>query len=81
MHIINDMYFILLVFFIFQYIYNNLIYTYCFYLQEARTNYRNFKDLIWNLIYKKNFNDLEKVRYVDSSPYQVISRYGFDFMC
>ena len=30
--------------------------------QEARTNYRNFKDLIWNLIFKKNFNDLEKVR-------------------
>lgn len=31
-------------------------------INEARTNYRNFRDLIYNLIYKKNFNDLEKAR-------------------
>jgi len=30
--------------------------------QEARTNYRNFRDLLWNLIFKKHWNDLEKAR-------------------
>ena len=33
-------------------------------VQEARTNYRNFRDLLWNLIFKKHWNDLEKARYV-----------------
>jgi len=32
--------------------------------QEARTNYRNFRDLLWNLLFKKHWNDLEKARYV-----------------
>jgi len=30
--------------------------------QEARTNYRNIRDLLWNLIFKKHWNDLEKAR-------------------
>jgi len=36
----------------------------CYIVQEARTNYRNFRDLLWNLIFKKHWNDLEKARYV-----------------
>jgi hypothetical protein len=32
--------------------------------QEARTNYRTFRDLIWNLVFKRNFNQLEKARFV-----------------
>jgi len=36
----------------------------CCNVQEARTNYRNFRDLLWNLIFKKHWNDLEKARYV-----------------
>lgn len=31
-------------------------------INEARTNYRNFRDLIWNLVFKKNYNSLEKAR-------------------
>ena len=31
-------------------------------LQEARTNYHHFRDLIWNLVYKKQLNELEKAR-------------------
>lgn len=31
-------------------------------INEARTNYRNFRDLLWNLIFKKHWNDLEKAR-------------------
>jgi hypothetical protein len=31
-------------------------------INEARTNYRNFRDLMWNLIFKKHWNELEKAR-------------------
>jgi len=40
-------------------------------MQEARTNYRNFRDLLWNLIFKKHWNDLEKARYVHIEAAQV----------
>lgn len=43
---------------------SNLMHFLCslFYKQEARTNYRKFRDLIWHLVYKQNYNELEKVR-------------------
>ncbi|ESO06527.1 hypothetical protein HELRODRAFT_188380 [Helobdella robusta] len=31
-------------------------------VNEARTNYRNFKELMWNLVFKKHWNELEKAR-------------------
>lgn len=31
-------------------------------INEARTNYRTFRDLMWNLVAKANYNDLEKAR-------------------
>ena len=31
-------------------------------LQEAGTNYHHFRDLIWNLIYKKEWTELERAR-------------------
>ena len=46
------------------YLAHTFLFNFIIILQEARTNYRNFTDLIWNLVYKKNFTELERIRYV-----------------
>lgn len=45
--------------------YNRIVMIFvCSFLQEAKTNYRNFRDLIYNLSFRKNFSQLEKARFV-----------------